>query len=268
MSITETHRPYEIYADAAPASCQPVETFNIENQKDRLLTASSDYISTTRSALDDAHEWVPFFAEKYNISANLKEDYVLVPVTIFLSDIPNKKGHAFTYQELTSADPYLGTLKYKTWEKKPCQLNHINKDISIAKGIILSASLQPAKSLMGDLYKLILLQAYDRRTWPEYTNQILSGEANAYSMGATAKAFKCSVCSGAVPEGRCGHIPKGMLEGKSFNYTTVGDKLAYVEAQDIMGFECSLLAKTKTHIGNNPANPVSFTRPEDLLRWQ
>ena len=258
--IQPTNRPFEIYADAHFAA-PPTETFRLEEQKHNLTAADENYISTTRHALDDAEHWHPLFAEKYNISANLREDYVLVPVTIFLSDIPNKKGHSFTYEELTSADPYLGQIKYKTWERKPCQLDHQNKDIKVAKGIILSASLQPAPSLQGDLYKLILLQAYDRRTWPEYTNKILTGELNSYSMGASAHGFKCSVCSKSVPDDGCGHIPKGMVTGTGFTYTKVGDQLAYVEAQDIVGFECSLLTK------NNPANPVSWVKSTDIMRY-
>lgn len=255
-----TERPFEIHADVDWFGA-PVEVFSIEKQKDRLLQASDDYISTTRHALDDTVSYLPFFAEKYNISADIR-DYVLSPVSIFLSGIPNKKGHCFTYQELTSADTEHGCLKYKTWEKKPLFENHRNKDYTVSRGIILSSSMQKVPNLEGNLYKVILLQAYDRRTWPKLGNQILSGECYSYSMGATCKDFKCSVCSGHVPADRCGHIPRGMLDGSGFKFNKVGDKLAYVEAQDIFGFECSALPDR-----NNPANPISYNKTNELLKF-
>lgn len=259
--LDNVERPFEVYADASWVG-QPVEVFSIEDQKERLLQASNDYISTTRSALDETISYLPMFAEKYNISANIK-DYILSPVSIFLSGIPNKKGHCFTYNELTSADTTHGCLKYKTWERKPLFENHKNKDYSVSRGIILSSSMQRATHLEGDLWKVILLQAYDRSTWPKLGNQILTGECHSYSMGATCKDFVCSVCSGHVPQDRCGHIPKGMIDGSGFQFNTVGDKLAYVEAQDIFGFECSALP-----VKNNPANPISYNKTDELLRFE
>lgn len=259
MTIYHPEHKYELHADADWVG-QAVEVSDIEKQKGRLMTAGDDYISTTRTAIDDTISYLPYFAEKYNISADMR-DYVLSPVSIFLSGIPNKKGHCFTYNELTSADTVHGCLKYKTWERKPLFENHVNKDISISRGIILSASMQRATHLRGDLYKVILLQAYDRRTYPKLANQILSGECYSYSMGATCKDFKCSVCSASVPDDNCGHIPKGMLDGKGFSFPIYGDKLGYVEAQDIYGFECSALPEK-----NNPANPISYNTVDQIMQ--
>lgn len=257
--MNPTNRPIEIHADAEFVA-EPVEVFNIEEQKNKLLASDSDYVSITRNALDDSLSFLPFFAEKYNISADRK-DYILAPVTIFLSDIPNKKGHCFTSAELLSADPYLGQLKYKTWERMPTYVDHNNKDHTKAKGIILNASMMPARNVQGDLYKVVLLQAFDRSTYPEIGNGILSGKYKSYSMGANASSFKCSICSSDVPHSKCGHIPRGMLDGSGFNFTTVGDKLAYLEAQDIKGFECSVLTK------NNPANPVSWHNQDAIMKF-
>lgn len=263
MSTADIVRPYELHADCIE-NFKPTEVFSIEKQKSNLTMVADDYISTTRSALDDTVSYLPFFAEKYMISEDIK-DYVIVPVSIFLSGIPNKKGHTFTYQELTSADPYLGVLKFKTWERKPTYTNHKNKDYTKAKGIILSASLKPVHGFEGDLYKVILLQAFDRNKEPDLTNKILTGECHSYSMGSTCKSFKCGVCGGNVPDDRCGHIPRGMLDGSGFTFQTHGseNKIGYVEAQDILGFECSALPDL-----NNPANPVSYNQLDEVLRWQ
>jgi hypothetical protein len=154
-------------------------------------------------------------------------------------------------------------LKYKAWERKPTYINHKNKDHKKAKGIILSASMRPVPAFEGDLYKVILLQAFDRNKDPDLTNKILTGDCHSYSMGSTCKSFKCSVCQGEVPDDRCGHIPKGMLDGSGFTYNIFDGQLAAVEAQDIYPFECSALPDL-----NNPANPISYNQLDEVLRWQ
>jgi hypothetical protein len=261
MSTEDTHRPYELHADCLE-NFKPTEVFSIEKQKSNLMIAD-DYLNVTRKALDTSVSTLPFFAERYNISADMK-DYILTPVTIFLSGIPNKKGHCFDFEELVSADVHLGMLKYQTWINKPLQLDHKNKDVSIAKGILLASSMQPVPSMQGDLYKVIILTALDRRTYPDLGNKLLTGEYNSFSMGSTCKSFKCGVCGGAVPDDRCGHIDRGMLDGSGFTYKTFGSdkKVAYVRAQDIFGFETSLLTKS------NPANPASFNQLDEVMRWE
>lgn len=256
-----TNRPFEIHADAEFVA-PPVEIHNIEEQKHKLLASDDDYIGTVRSALDESVSFLPFFAEKYNISSNIK-DYIIVPVTAFLSDIPNKKGHCFDYEELVSADPYLGMLKYKTWKHMPTHIDHQNKDYTKAKGIILESSLLPAKNVEGDLYKMVLLQAFDRSTYPEIGNNILTGKWNTYSMGANAASFKCSICSSDVPDGRCGHIPKGMLDGTGFQFSVQSDgQIPYLRPRDIKGFENSILTKS------NPANPVSVAHQNSHMAYR
>lgn len=251
-----------ILGDDRP-STPPVEVFNIEKQKDRLLTASlgDDYTSRTRSALEDSVGWLPFFAEKYNISADIK-DYVLVPVSVFLSGIPNKKGHAFTIEELTSAEPNMGLLRYETFNRQPLHEDHKNGDYSIARGVVLATSLQPAPEFEGDVFRCVCLQAFDRRTHPCLANKIMTGEINSYSMGARASGFKCSVCGHGVP-GHCNHVPRGMAQGTGFDsFTKIGDKLAYLEAQGSRFFEISALNK------NNPAWAGATNARSDLMQFQ
>ncbi len=126
-SLHEKFIGYSFLTAEADFVGTPVEAFSIEEQKGNLMLAGDSLISDTRNALTESTGWLPFFAEEYNISPDIK-DYVLVPVSIFLSGLPNKKGHAFTVEELTSADPMLGCLKFESWKRKPCFLNHVNKD--------------------------------------------------------------------------------------------------------------------------------------------
>lgn len=257
-----SQKDFIILGDDRP-STEPVEVHSIEKQKSRLLTASlgDDYASRTRSVLEDSVGWLPFFAEKYNISADIR-DYVLVPVSVFLSGIPNKKGHAFTIEELTSADPNMGLMKYETFNRQPLHEDHKNGDYSIARGVVLASSLQRAPEFMGEVFRCICLQAFDRRTHPALANKILTGEINSYSMGARASGFKCSVCGKDVP-GHCNHVPRGMAQGTGFDgFTKVGEKLAYLEAQGTRFFEISALNK------NNPAWAGATNAPSDLMHFR
>lgn len=251
---------FTILGDDLPSKAV-VEMFNIEAQKDRLITAAGDdYVSTTRNILEETKGVLPFFAERYNISADIN-DYVLAPVSVFLSGIPNKKGHAFTMEELTTADPNRGQLKYETFNRQPLHEDHVNGDFTKARGLVLASSLQHAPEFEGDVYRCICLQAYDRKTHPGLVGKILSGAINSYSMGARAQAFECSICKQPVP-GKCNHIPKGMLLGTGFDkFPIVDGRAAYLEARGTQFFEISALNK------NNPAWAGATNRPHELMRF-
>ena len=258
-SPSKDQKSFIILGDDAP-STPPVEVHQIENQKHKLLHASDDYISTARNSLDEIRGILPFFAERYLISSDLN-DYILVPVSVFLSGIPNKKGHGFTAEELTTADPNRGQLKYETFMRQPLHIDHDNKDITKARGLVLGASMQHAPEFYGDVFRTICLQAFDRRTYPDLCNKILTGAINSYSMGARATAFECSICKKPVP-GSCNHIPRGMILGTGFDqFPIINGRAAYLEARGTSFFEISALTK------NNPAWAGATNRPDELMRF-
>lgn len=187
----------------------------------------------------------------------LKDKYFIVPVKEIRHDV--SKEEVFNF-EVAGVHTYVAN---------GVAVHNCNKDHTKAKGIILNSSMYPAKTLAGDLWKVVLLQAFDRLTYPDLGKSILSGETTAYSMGAHCKGLKCSICSSDVPESRCGHISQDLLRGRPFEFEHFNGKLSYIEAVNIKGFECSALQPelNKGNPGNNPANIVSWHKQEQVMTF-
>ncbi len=123
MEILGKAYPYYT-TSAANAAQRPVEIYSIEEQKNRFISTSSiDMKKHARTVLKDVPSWLPLAAEKYNISANLK-DYILAPVVSLPSDLPNLNQQAFPYSELTSWVVSAKMPMYKTWAGSPVHNNH------------------------------------------------------------------------------------------------------------------------------------------------
>src|SRR6266481_3193689 len=139
------NRPFHIYSDCL-GSLKHVEAFDLldEKRSDKLelfkiQAAATDMTKDIKETIVTAPKILPFAAEKYNISPNIK-DYILCCVVVLPSDLPNKNGIAFSHAELSSFVVDAGSLCYDTFRYRPIHLEHANKDPSIAKGIILSSS--------------------------------------------------------------------------------------------------------------------------------
>jgi hypothetical protein len=154
--------------------------------------------------------------------------------------LPNRNSVGFPYSELTKAHPDAGCLAWQTFINKPTHSDHVNKDYTKAKGIILASSLRPIPRSQGNLWKIICLCAFDRSRDPVLVNKILTGERNAYSMGAWTQAFTCSICQAVLgsDNSSCEHInvnaPKMatlVINGKP--------QLVYLQARNVLGFETS-----------------------------
>jgi hypothetical protein len=237
MRIDNGGREHAIYADCLD-STKPVEVFSIEKQKSSLITAQTgNLVENTKYILEETKAWLPFFAEAYNISANVK-DYVLVPVVIMPSDLPNRNKHAFPYTELVRPNVEAGCLGFETWNRKSVFTNHVNSDYTKSKGIILSSIMRPIKNSEGNLWKVICLLAIDRKNHPILANNILTGKQKHYSMGAWSSYFTCSVCGAkhTSKEAGCNHVS---LSKPSPTYNIVNGRLAYLMANNILGFEVS-----------------------------
>lgn len=233
MSFEKNH---EIYADCLGAT-PAVEIFSIEDQKNRLVTANNSFIDPVKNALSVATYWLPAAAEELQISPNPK-DYVLAPVVIMTNDLPNRNQIGFPYEELTRFNVDQGDIAYRTFNRKPTYTEHQNKDPVKSKGVVFDVAFRPMKNAKN-IWLLITLCGFDRTKNPTLCNKILS-EDNAYSMGAWATGYRCSVCSHMYHKKdnkviECEHL---VLNKPKFNIHA-NNKLSYYEAIGITGFEVS-----------------------------
>lgn len=207
-----------------------------KNKLTEVVTKISDNAITARSI--EANLWLPFAAEAYDLSKDIK-DYVLVPAPVILNDIPNTNGDSVSLNEFLRFDPEMGMQAFKTFRGKAAHLEHKdNTKNKKAKGVILDVFLRPIKNFgKGKYYKLVQLLAYDRSKDPLLVNSIMTGEANAYSVGFNYTSYSCSVCGHEVNnrnQTSCSHTKPGVRTYKDKN-----GKLVYRMCKHIRGFETS-----------------------------
>lgn len=209
-----------------------------------------------------APKWLPLAAETYELSSD-QSDYILVPTIIVPSDIPNRNKTAFPYIELSRFNPQSGSLSYRSWIGKPCHVDHQNRDISKAVGVVMDTAMVPMASNGGKLWKVMSLMAFDRSKSPEIAEQILSGRRNSYSMGANVLQYSCSVCGSVSKPGSrvlaCGveHVTGPRSPYKIFERR--GRKvLGHRNSHGITGFEISTVTV--------PAWPSAVTGTDKLMK--
>lgn len=229
-------------------SYKPIEMFNQDSISSGLTRNIRQSSPVTASVLEelvlDAPRMLPFAAEKYRISAKL-QDYVMVPVVIMPTDLPNRNMVSFPYLELSSFVPNAGQISYQTWKWKPTHVEHVNRDWTIAKGLILDSALLPMPGRAGNLWKTLCLCAFDRGKDAALANDILTGRRKNYSMGAMVSHYSCSVCGSVSEPGKGKQLPCGNrhIDPKSGVFkvfdTAQGKILGHYNAHEIQGFEVS-----------------------------
>lgn len=152
------------------------------------VNAAEQDASEFRSRVDIS--WLPSAADTFKISPDIG-DYLITTVGIVTSDIPNKNMQGFTKQELTYFDPIIGRPTYKTFIGAGLHYEHQNKDPLKAKGVILDSMITYIPKY--DVFKVLVLAAWDRTKDVDLVKQIMSGERAGYSMGCMVKAFVCAV---------------------------------------------------------------------------
>lgn len=203
--------------------------------------------------------WLEAAAPVYNISPNIK-DYVVVPVIMFPSGLPNRNAVAFRLGGLGRFDHELGCLGYETWNRKPTFFNHKNDDHTKAKGVIFDTRMLPMQGTGGKVWKAVALAGYDRTRDPELANNILTGAYNNYSMGASVGSYECAVC-GHAPTKKdpgCEHISIDKRVMRIFDAPR-GRVLAHYICDYLRGFELSCVHPT-------PAWAAANVNPEHHLR--
>lgn len=186
--------------------------------------------------VSDCNYWLPYAAEHYCVSRDIR-DYVLVPIPAIFSGLPNTNGDGLSLKQMLRFDPEFGMQMYKTFKGKPTHVEHRNKDITQAKGIILDSFLRPVP-FNKKYWKIVLLLAYDRTKDSALAQSILSRESNAYSVGFYYKSYTCSVCGHRVGRGinlsPCQHTQMGKP-----TYQQADGRIVYRNCEDAVGFECS-----------------------------
>lgn len=221
---TATVNPLDIHKE--------ISKKNIEIFRNKGISIKSSLAPGMESGSTlDILQWLRFSSECYHISPHI-EDYVMLPVIIMPSELPNRNGVGFPLQELTRFHPLAGRLSYKTFKGKPTHYEHKNDDITKAKGVIADALLRKMQGYSSDkVWKLVELLAFDRSKDPQLCNRILSNDISTYSMGAWIEGSTCSYCG----KQKCDHInPKDDVAFKR-----IGDSLVYRRVFGIEGFETS-----------------------------
>lgn len=198
-------------------------------------------VGSMKSILD-AKEWLPFAAEVLDISPDFS-DYIIVPVEIIISDLPNRNGVAFPAEELLRFLPQEGRQSYRTWEGKPTCLEHKNNIAKgdPAKGVIISTALRQMTTATAPFMRLMHLMGYDRRKDPWLADQILTRKRTGYSMGSSCATYTCSICNADMREtgGNCAHISVSSPENKYRSLKLFGDRLAFPQSRFVRGIEVS-----------------------------
>ena len=184
----------------------------------------------------DFSKWLPFAAECYNISKDPK-DYLLYPVPILYSDLPNRNGIGMPLSELMKWNRERGTQAFAAWKGMPMFKEHASDVVKNALGVIADTALRPITGFgNGKFYKVMALAALDRSKGSDYVAQVEQGNINSYSMGAMVDSWGCSYCGAG--EGKCNHIdPK-----KPVNFYELNGKLVYKNVFGINPFELSIVA--------------------------
>lgn len=218
---------------------KPIDVYKSIKRND-IEVANGNIIATPNLGIDkssiplDVATWLPFAAQAYNVSSDIK-DYIIVPVLTLPSDIPNRNGVGFPLKELLKFTRDTGMPAYRTFKGKPCFYEHQNKDDSKARGVILDAYMKKANGYgNGKLWKVVALLSFDRTKDPVLCSDILSGKRNSYSMGALVGGYNCSYCM--APLGQCTHISSGV------NFSEIKGKLVYKLISDPKFIETSSVA--------------------------
>lgn len=256
---------FTVYAD-----CEGMHSLDLHNyiKKDRHQSKSngSRIVVAKEMPRGSFHEvsfgsWLPYAADPYQISPNL-EDYVLTPVNIMPSDLPNRNGVAFPLAELVKFNVEHGRMAYQTLIGKPMHVEHDNQDPTKAVGVIVDAALRRAPNYgNGKVWKLIALLAMDRTKNPVLASKILAGEQNSYSMGSwvgtieSEPGYSCSYCH--APMGQCRHLHPDQPFDFYTTTTAQGLALVFRNVHNVVFFETSSVA-----------TPAFSTAISDyLMRW-
>jgi hypothetical protein len=212
----------------------------IEYHKNKAVFAS-----TNRPTLELNLDVVKAAADTYKISSDIN-DYILVPLPIVTSDIPNRNLQTFPHLELSYFAPEHGNFVYQTFVGKALFADHVNQDPTKSRGVIVDASYQYIPKY--DVWKIMCVTLWDRTKDPKLAQDILNRKRTGYSMGSMVNTFLCSICGKVDNQDAhsCEHMrSKGRLFGED-------QRLAYQMMVGCTFFEISSVA--------DPADPTALSQ--------
>jgi hypothetical protein len=215
---------------------KPVEAFKLGNTKKGVELSNVQAGGDARFL--DVNIWLPRAAESYRISGDIR-DYVIVPVPSIITSIPNTNGDSASFKELTRFLPDYGMLAYRTWVGKPTFVEHDNRDITKAKGVILDSYLRPLPKY-PKFAKLVKLLAFDRTKDSILVDRLLNNLVSTYSMGMYYSSYTCSICGARAGKG----IGRPCIHTKPMKptYMQADGRIAYRQCEGLLGFETSVVA--------------------------
>lgn len=223
------------------------KTSIVETTKNKVVLNSSSLNTQNMCSHIDV-SWLPFAAGHYHISPNIK-DYIVTVIPALTSDIPNRNMQGFMTKTLFEFDIQYACQRYKTFIGRPVCKNHNNKDLSLAQGIVVDASLVPVPKYK--VVKVMLLALIDR-TKCDLVRDVMS-YGGKYSMGALAGTFQCSICGGVLGPGcrrtcTCYHSNYNDISSLGGVYN---GRLHFIMACDPVWGEISVLSEA-------PADPTAI----------
>ena len=157
--------------------------------------------------------WIAAAAQTYQISPDIN-DYLITDVAALSAGIPNRNMQGFLFDELSYFDYAHGKMIYSTFIGKPSCANHANQidqNPDLAKGVIFASALQYLPEY--NIYKVRLLQGWDRTKDTRLIHEIETGKRRYYSMGALVSIFLDSITGQPTQPGQSTHPPGSIVNG-------------------------------------------------------
>lgn len=168
-----------------------------------------------------------------NVIEHADGTYELVPIDEYFKNFPkyapicrnaNANGDFFSHEELVA--------KYKTFVGKSVFVDHHNENVNDARGIILDAVYNE------NGYFVELLEAIDKKAFPQLANSIEKRYTTDTSMGCRCGYGVCSICNNEAhsDDDVCEHVL--YYKGMTFNGLPV-----FEDNRDVEFFEDSIVTE-------------------------
>lgn len=179
---------------------------------------------------------LPFAARELEISADPR-DYLIHPVPILYSDLPNRNGFAFPLTELVKWNVSMGRQAFKCWSGMPMYKEHKSDDHKKALGMVIDTRLLKIQGYgKGLFWKVMALAAVDRNKDPELAERMEQGLLGSYSMGSMVDFCTCSYCDAVA--GKCSHVPEA---NDTVSFYTLNGRLVYKNVHGVAPYELSVV---------------------------